>query len=78
MSDRMTLIPFDQLMAWIFKEKKEQGTVFGVRQAFVAEASKALPIFNEKIETPFGPGGRPKYTAGPKYHRVLLCRQPVF
>lgn len=59
MSDRMTLIPFDQLMAWIFKEKKEQGTVFGVRQAFVAEASKALPIFNEKIETPFGPAAGP-------------------
>ena len=58
MSDRMSLIPFDQLMTWIFKEKKEKGTVFGVRRPFVAEA-KTLPIFHEKIETPFGPAAGP-------------------
>lgn len=59
MSDRMTLIPFDRLMLWILKEKNEQGTVFGVHHAFKADPDKTLPIFTEKIETPFGPAAGP-------------------
>ena len=59
MSDRMGLIPFGRLMEWIFKEKKEQGTVFGVHKGFAANAAKTLPIFSEKIETPFGPAAGP-------------------
>lgn len=59
MSDRMTLIPFDQMMEWILTEKKERGTVFGVHKAFVADPDKTLPIFKEKIETPFGPAAGP-------------------
>lgn len=59
MSDRMGLIPFGRLMEWIFKEKKERGTVFGVHKSFAADAGKTLPIFSEKIETPFGPAAGP-------------------
>jgi len=59
MSDRMTLIPFAQLVDWILTEKKEQGTVFGVREAYKADSKKVLPIFSEKIETPFGPAAGP-------------------
>lgn len=59
MSDRMGLIPFGRLMEWIFKEKKERGTVFGVHKSFAADAEKTLPIFSEKIETPFGPAAGP-------------------
>ena len=59
MSDRMGLIPFGRLMEWILKEKKERGTVFGVHKGFTADAGKTLPIFTEKIETPFGPAAGP-------------------
>lgn len=59
MSDRMTLIPFEQLIDWVLTEKKEQDTVFGVRRAYKADPGKTLPIFNEKIETPFGPAAGP-------------------
>lgn len=59
MSDRMGLIPFGRLMEWIFNEKKEKGTVFGVHKGFHADESKTLPIFSEKIETPFGPAAGP-------------------
>lgn len=59
MSDRMTLIPFDRLLYWIMNEKKEKGTVFGVHTSFIADAQKTLPIFGERLETPFGPAAGP-------------------
>jgi len=59
MSDRMTLIPFEQLMDWILTERKTHHTVFGVREAYVANQEKTLPIFSERIETPFGPAAGP-------------------
>lgn len=59
MSDRMTLIPFDKLINWMLTEKKESGTVFGVHTPYIADQKKYLNIFNEKIETPFGPAAGP-------------------
>jgi len=59
MSDRMTLIPFEQLIDWVLMEKKERDTVFGVREPYKADSKKVLPIFKEKIETPFGPAAGP-------------------
>lgn len=59
MGDRMTPIPFDQLMNWIAIEKKESGKVFGVRRPFIKEKNVLLNIFTEKIETPFGPAAGP-------------------
>lgn len=59
MSDRMTPIPFGNLMNWILEENKNHHTVFGVRKRFQADPQKALSIFGEKIETPFGPAAGP-------------------
>lgn len=59
MGDRMTPIPFSNLMEWIFEEKKTTGKVFGVRTPFVKKNDKVLNIFGEKIETPFGPAAGP-------------------
>ncbi len=59
MGDRMTPIPFGDLMEWILEEKKKRGTVFGVRRQYQADPGKALSIFGEKIETPFGPAVGP-------------------
>lgn len=58
MSDRMTPIPFERLMNWILEEKKTKNTVFGIRKAYVAKERK-LELFNEKLETPFGPAAGP-------------------
>ena len=59
MGDRMTPIPFHNLMEWIYEEKKETGKVFGVRRPFVKEKKQKLHIFGETLETPFGPAAGP-------------------
>lgn len=59
MSDRMTPIPFDRLMNWILEEKKNKNTVFGVRKSYVAKEGRILDLFDEKLETPFGPAAGP-------------------
>lgn len=59
MGDRMTPIPFHNLMEWVFEEKKKSGRVFGVREAFTKKNSNVLHIFGETIETPYGPAAGP-------------------
>lgn len=59
MSDIMRPIPFSQLMDWVVTEKAQKGAIFGVRKAVTANPEGALPIFDEKVETPFGPAAGP-------------------
>lgn len=59
MSDRMTCMPFGQLMDWMRREYAESGTVFGVHRPFVSKADTALSIFERKLETPIGPAAGP-------------------
>lgn len=56
MNDRMTPIPFDRLMRWALSAKP---AVFGVRQPYLADAGKTIPLFGGKMETPFGPAAGP-------------------
>ena len=58
MSEKMYPIPFKSLMNWVTSEYAASGEVFGVRKAYHA-AGKSLPIFGERIETPFGPAAGP-------------------
>lgn len=58
MSDRMTPIPFSQLMTWILDEHK-QGTVFGMHRPYVANPEHYYEIFGQKLETPMGPAAGP-------------------
>lgn len=58
MGDRMTPIPFGELMNWVLTEKEQEGKVFGIRKGFVAEGKK-LSLFGESMETPFGPAAGP-------------------
>ena len=58
MSELMTPIPFRQLMTWIAAEHRQEGSVFGVHRPYLA-GQKSLPIFGERIETPFGPAAGP-------------------
>lgn len=59
MSDRMTPIPFKDLMEWIIEENEKQVKIFGVNKYFKKQDNKVLEIFGEKIETPFGPAAGP-------------------
>ncbi|MCX4372965.1 MAG: putative selenate reductase subunit YgfK [Dysosmobacter sp.] len=58
MSELMIPIPFRELMTWVTAEYQREGTVFGVHRPYRAGV-KTLPIFGEKIETPFGPAAGP-------------------
>lgn len=59
MGDRMTPIPFKDLMEWIMEENKKYGKIFGVNKLFKNGDDKVLSIFGENIETPFGPAAGP-------------------
>ncbi len=59
MSDRMTCMPFSQLMTWVFDEYRNKGTVFGVHRPYKAVPEKALELFGNKLETPVGPAAGP-------------------
>ena len=47
-----------ELMTWLTAEYRAEGSAFGVHRPYRAGV-KALPIFGEKIETPFGPAAGP-------------------
>ena len=59
MSDRMTPIPFASLMNWILTEREQSGSVFGIHRPFHADGSQRLDLFQEHLETPFGPAAGP-------------------
>ena len=59
MSDIMRPMPFAQLMDWALTEYKNQGSIFGVSKLVKHTGGKALPIFEEKIESPYGPAAGP-------------------
>ena len=58
MSEKMYPIPFRSLMNWIITEYASHSEIFGVHSAYYSDG-KSLPIFGEKIETPFGPAAGP-------------------
>lgn len=60
MSDIMRPIPFAKLMGWIHSEYEQTGSIFGVSKLVRHSADdKKLPIFKEKLESPFGPAAGP-------------------
>lgn len=85
MADIMRPIPFGQLMTWVLEENKQHGTIFGVAKQVHHTTGKALPIFNEKIETPYGPAAGPNsqlaqniiaaYAAGSRFFEVKTVQE---
>ena len=59
MSDIMRPMSFGHLMNWILKEYEKTGSIFGVSDPVRHTNGQALPIFEEKIEAPFGPAAGP-------------------
>ena len=85
MSERMYPIPFHELMRWVLTERRKHGTVFGVHTAYQADPARTLPIFGERIETPFGPAAGPNsqlaqniiaaYAAGARFFEVKTVQK---
>lgn len=80
MSDRMTCMPFAQLLDWVFTEYETRKTVFGQHRFFKASEKPALTIFGRTLETPLGPAAGPHtqlsqnivaaYVAGSRFFEV--------
>ena len=72
MSDRMTPIPFRELVEWVLTEYKT-GSVFGVKRPYQPVPGKLLSIFGETMETPFGPAAGPNGVSivSPKIESIL-------
>ena len=84
MSEKMYPIPFGSLMNWVTSEYAQCGDVFGVHKHYHA-SGKSLPIFGERIETPFGPAAGPNsqlaqniiaaYAAGARFFEVKTVQK---
>ena len=84
MSEKMYPIPFKSLMNWIVTEYAREGEIFGVHTPYYA-SGKTLPIFGERIETPFGPAAGPNsqlaqniiaaYFAGARFFEVKTVQK---
>ena len=59
MSDRMTPMPFGQMVTWVLNERKTKGTVFGVYRPYKAGGQCSRKIFGRNLETPIGPAAGP-------------------
>ena len=59
MSERMTPLPFRALMTQLIAEHEQEGSAFGVNEAYIKKDSRTLPLFDETLETPFGPAAGP-------------------
>ena len=79
MSDRMSPMPFGALMTELISGMSREGRVFGVYDLYFHKGG-TLPIFGERIETPFGPAAGPHtqlaqniiaaYAAGARYFEL--------
>ena len=59
MSDIMRPMSFGHLMNWALEEYQKTGGIFGVSDPVKHANGQALPIFEERIEAPFGPAAGP-------------------
>ena len=85
MSDIMRPIPFGQLMNWVLEEYRKSGSIFGVADPVKHTNGQALPIFDERIEAPFGPAAGPHtqlaqniiaaYAAGARFFELKTVQQ---
>ncbi|MBR3334857.1 MAG: putative selenate reductase subunit YgfK, partial [Clostridia bacterium] len=85
MSDIMRPMPFGQLMNWAMEEYGKSGSLFGVAEPVRHTDGQALPIFDEKIEAPFGPAAGPHtqlaqniiaaYAAGARFFELKTVQQ---
>lgn len=59
MSEIMRPMSISHLMHWIMSEYEQKKSIFGIEKIVKHENGQALPIYEEKIESPFGPAAGP-------------------
>ena len=59
MSEIMRPMSIGHLMHWIMSENEQKKSIFGIEKIVKHENGQALPIYEEKIESPFGPAAGP-------------------
>ncbi len=59
MSDIMRPMSFDHIMDWVLTEYETKKSIFGESKLVRKPSGTGRPIFNERIETPFGPAAGP-------------------
>jgi putative selenate reductase len=59
MSEHMKQIPFVQIMERIWQEYSMHQTIYGVKNIYQQKEAKALSLFGQKLENPFGPAAGP-------------------
>ncbi|WP_058270603.1 putative selenate reductase subunit YgfK [Olsenella massiliensis] len=77
MSDVMRPMAFGHLMSWILEEHASKGTIFGV-SALAHPAAGARPIFDERVETPFGPAAGPNTQLAQNIIASYVCGARFF
>ncbi|MGI6117435.1 MAG: putative selenate reductase subunit YgfK [Bilifractor sp.] len=85
MSDIMRPMPYEQLLNWVLDEYEKTGRIFGVSKIVRHTNGQALPIFDEKIESPFGPAAGPNsqltqnivasYVAGSRFFELKTVQK---
>ena len=85
MSDIMRPMPYKHLLNWILEEYGKSGSIFGVSKMVKHTNGQALPIFEEKIESPYGPAAGPNtqlaqniiasYVAGSRFFELKTVQQ---
>ncbi len=75
MGDKMTCMPFSQIMNWVLEEKKAGKTVFGTHKKYVAGEEKAEELRQESGDS-HRSGSRPPHAACAEYHCSVLYGKP--
>ena len=85
MSDIMRPIPYKHLLDWVLSEYSKNKSIFGISKFVKHDDGKALPIFDEKIESPYGPAAGPNtqlaqniiasYVAGSRFFELKTVQQ---
>lgn len=85
MSDRMTCMPFEQLLDWIRTEYRKEGNIFGVHRPYRGKTDHTKQIFGRKLETVIGPAAGPNsqlaqnivaaYVAGSRFFELKTVQE---
>lgn len=73
MSDRMHPIPFEQMLEWMTKEWKDNGTIFGCHKIYTADVNRSESFLGRKLETPIGPAAGPHTQLAQNIVSAYLC-----
>lgn len=85
MGDIMRPVPIEKLLGRVLEEYRKERSIFGVSKIVKLAGKAALPVFDGKIETPFGPAAGPNtqlaqniiasYAAGARFFELKTVQK---